>query len=168
MIASCGAGDRACETASRVGSSRISTTSSATERSGALSLPGSFPSTAVADLSLHQASESEMDKELDQLQRENKLIASAWYDLTCRLQSNTVLLARRAEGGRSWLGRMRTAVNRNTSAGGQAGSGSSVGFLPHLSRALRVPITKCTSANDSLSETMNALLNGNREETYTM
>jgi hypothetical protein len=76
-----------------------------------------------------------MEKELDQLQRENKLIASAWYDLTCRLQSNTVLLARRAEGGRSWLGRMRTAVNRNTSAGGQAGPGSTVCF-PNLFPAL--------------------------------
>jgi protein HOOK3 len=50
-------------------------------------------------------------QQLDQLRRENKLMASAWYDMTTRLQSNTVHLSRRAEGGRSWLGRMRTAVN---------------------------------------------------------
>lgn len=44
-------------------------------------------------------------------------MTSAWYDITCRLQSNTVHLARRAENGRSWLGRMRTAVNRQGSKG---------------------------------------------------
>lgn len=55
--------------------------------------------------------DKELNKQLLQLQRENKLIASAWYDLTCRLQSNTVHLARRAEGGRSWLTKMRASVN---------------------------------------------------------
>lgn len=55
--------------------------------------------------------DKELNKQLLQLQRENKLIASAWYDLTCRLQSNTVHLARRAEGGRSWLNKMRASVN---------------------------------------------------------
>lgn len=58
-----------------------------------------------------------MKQQLDQLLRENKLMTSAWYDITCRLQSNTVHLARRAENGRSWLGRMRTAVNRQGSKG---------------------------------------------------
>ena len=49
--------------------------------------------------------------ELETLQRENKLITSAWFDLTCRLQSNTVLLSRRQqEPPKSWLGRQRLAV----------------------------------------------------------
>jgi len=62
-------------------------------------------------------SDKELQKQLQQLQRENKLIASAWYDMTCRLQSNTVHLARRAEGGRSWLAKMRTSVNTTGGAG---------------------------------------------------
>ena len=48
---------------------------------------------------------------LTNLQRENKLITSAWYDLTCRLQSNTVILSRRQEPPKSWLGRQRATVN---------------------------------------------------------
>ncbi|KAF2672157.1 hypothetical protein BT63DRAFT_452651 [Microthyrium microscopicum] len=64
-----------------------------------------------------EPSDKEMQKTLQQLQRENKLIASAWYDITCRLQSNTVHLARRADGGRSWLSRMRTSVNTTSGAG---------------------------------------------------
>jgi protein HOOK3 len=57
-------------------------------------------------------SEKALRDQIKTLERENKLITSAWYDITCRLQSNTVHLARRAEGGRSWLARMRTQVNR--------------------------------------------------------
>jgi protein HOOK3 len=49
--------------------------------------------------------------EMANLQRENKLITSAWYDLTCRLQSNTVMLARRQETPKSWIGRQRIAVS---------------------------------------------------------
>jgi hypothetical protein len=44
------------------------------------------------------------------LERENKLLATAWYDLTCRLQSNTVMLARRQEPPKSWIGKQRAAV----------------------------------------------------------
>jgi protein HOOK3 len=56
--------------------------------------------------------EKALKKQLEILERENKLIASSWYNMTCRLQSNTVHLARRAEGNRSWLSKMRTDVNR--------------------------------------------------------
>lgn len=59
----------------------------------------------------------EMQQELLNLRRENKLITSAWYDLTCRLQSNTVVLQRRSEAPKSWLGRQRAVV-------GGAGSSS--------------------------------------------
>ena len=63
-----------------------------------------------------------MQQELLNLRRENKLITSAWYDLTCRLQSNTVVLQRRSEAPKSWLGRQRAVVG---------GAGSSVSFSPH-------------------------------------
>ncbi|KAF2423181.1 hypothetical protein EJ08DRAFT_640365 [Tothia fuscella] len=52
----------------------------------------------------------ELREELVNLKRENKLIASAWYDLTRRLQSNTVMLSRRQEPPKSWIGRQRVAV----------------------------------------------------------
>jgi protein HOOK3 len=57
----------------------------------------------------HEVPES-IQQELSNLQRENKLIASAWYDLTARLQSNTVMLARRQEMPRSWIGKQRAVV----------------------------------------------------------
>ncbi|KAF2092928.1 hypothetical protein NA57DRAFT_23428, partial [Rhizodiscina lignyota] len=50
--------------------------------------------------------------ELVNLRRENKLLTSAWYDLTSRLQSNTVVLQRRSEPPKSWLGRQRLAVGQ--------------------------------------------------------
>jgi protein HOOK3 len=49
-------------------------------------------------------------EEVEILKRENKLMASAWYDLTSRLQSNTIMLSRRQEVPKSWLGRQRVAV----------------------------------------------------------
>ncbi|QDS76980.1 hypothetical protein FKW77_005688 [Venturia effusa] len=59
--------------------------------------------------------DKDVAEELANLHRENKLIASAWYDLTCRLQSNTVMLSRRQEPPKSWIGRQRGVV------GGSAG-----------------------------------------------
>ena len=54
--------------------------------------------------------DKEAEEQIEILKRENKLMASAWYDLTGRLQSNTVLLTRRSEAPRSWLGRQRGVV----------------------------------------------------------
>ncbi|KAF2145892.1 uncharacterized protein K452DRAFT_242294 [Aplosporella prunicola CBS 121167] len=51
-------------------------------------------------------------KELQALQRENRLITGAWYDIASRLQSNTVVLQRKAEVSRSWIGRQRAEVGR--------------------------------------------------------
>jgi len=45
------------------------------------------------------------------LTRENALIATAWYDLTSRLQSNHVVLQRRQDAPRSWLNKQRQMVN---------------------------------------------------------
>lgn len=44
------------------------------------------------------------------LQRENKLMASAWYDLSTRLQNNGVSLGRRRQEPRSWIGKQRALV----------------------------------------------------------
>ncbi|PHH61568.1 hypothetical protein CDD81_8149 [Ophiocordyceps australis] len=48
------------------------------------------------------------------LQRENTLIATAWYDLTSRLQSNHLVLQRRHDAPRSWLNKQRHIVNVST------------------------------------------------------
>ncbi|KAK3997141.1 protein hook [Cladorrhinum sp. PSN332] len=45
------------------------------------------------------------------LQRENAMITTAWYDLTSRLQSNHMVLARRHDAPKSWLNRQRQMVN---------------------------------------------------------
>lgn len=44
------------------------------------------------------------------LQRENKFMTSAWFDLSSRLQSNTVMLGRRKESPKSFLGKQRQLV----------------------------------------------------------
>lgn len=49
-------------------------------------------------------------QELAALQRENKLMTSAWFDLTSRLQSNTTMLGRRKESPKSFLGKQRALV----------------------------------------------------------
>jgi len=54
--------------------------------------------------------QAELQTEVENLRLENRLIKSAWYDMTNRLQSNTVLLQRKSEAPRSWLGRQRAAV----------------------------------------------------------
>ncbi|KAG6043866.1 hypothetical protein E4U17_000805 [Claviceps sp. LM77 group G4] len=54
---------------------------------------------------------SAMDQIIRNLQRENTLIATAWYDLTSRLQSNHVVIQRRHDTPRSWLNKQRQMVN---------------------------------------------------------
>lgn len=44
------------------------------------------------------------------LQRENRLMASAWYDVTARLQNNGVSLNRRKQEPKSWIGKQRALV----------------------------------------------------------
>ncbi|PVI08640.1 hypothetical protein DM02DRAFT_608014 [Periconia macrospinosa] len=62
---------------------------------------------------------AELQAEVENLRRENKLITSAWYDMTTRLQSNTVILQRKSEAPRSWLGKQRAAVGNNGGMGGR-------------------------------------------------
>lgn len=49
------------------------------------------------------------------LQRENAMIATAWYDLTSRLQSNHVVLQRKDQP-KSWLNKQRQMVNGESSS----------------------------------------------------
>lgn len=61
------------------------------------------------------SADGEQDKTKDQiiknLQRENAMISTAWYDLTSRLQSNHVVLQRRNDAPKSWLNKQRQLVN---------------------------------------------------------
>ncbi|KAI9815737.1 MAG: hypothetical protein M1827_002133 [Pycnora praestabilis] len=54
-------------------------------------------------------------QELTNLQRENALMATAWYDLTSRLQTNSVVLQRRNEPPKSWLNKQRQLLNSASS-----------------------------------------------------
>ncbi|KJZ72030.1 hypothetical protein HIM_08591 [Hirsutella minnesotensis 3608] len=51
------------------------------------------------------------DQTIKNLQRENALIVTAWYDLTSRLQSNHLVVQRRQDAPRSWLNKQRQMVN---------------------------------------------------------
>ena len=50
-------------------------------------------------------------QELVNLARENALMATAWYDMTSRLQQSSVVLQRRSEAPRSWLNRQRMLLD---------------------------------------------------------
>lgn len=56
-------------------------------------------------------------KQFASLQRENKLMTSAWYDLSSRLQNNTVMVGRRKEIPKSFLGKQRAIVTPLIAAG---------------------------------------------------
>ncbi|TQV91361.1 hypothetical protein V2A60_008989 [Cordyceps javanica] len=60
---------------------------------------------------LATAQKAAADQMIINLQRENALIATAWYDLTSRLQSNHVVLQRRHDAPKSWLNKQRQMVN---------------------------------------------------------
>ncbi|OTB11295.1 hypothetical protein K445DRAFT_215788 [Daldinia sp. EC12] len=57
------------------------------------------------------AQKARTDQIIKNLQRENAMISTAWYDLTSRLQSTHVVLQRRQEVPRSWLNKQRQMVN---------------------------------------------------------
>lgn len=57
------------------------------------------------------AQKAQSEQIIKNLQRENALIATAWYDLNSRLQSNHVILQRRNDAPKSWLNRQRVMVN---------------------------------------------------------
>ncbi|KAJ9641784.1 hypothetical protein H2199_004997 [Coniosporium tulheliwenetii] len=63
-------------------------------------------------------SSTPQQQDLQNLRRENKLIASAWYDMGRRLQSNTVVLQRRVQEPKSWIGKQRMAVGQGGGVSG--------------------------------------------------
>ncbi|EMF15621.1 uncharacterized protein SEPMUDRAFT_36884, partial [Sphaerulina musiva SO2202] len=50
------------------------------------------------------------------LQRENRLMVTAWYDLSSRLQNNGVSLSRRRQEPKSWIGKQRAMVGPGSSS----------------------------------------------------
>ncbi|KAI0445706.1 hypothetical protein F4803DRAFT_507050 [Xylaria telfairii] len=57
------------------------------------------------------AQKAQTEQIITNLQRENAMIATAWYDLSSRLQSNHFVLQRRNENPKSWLNKQRQLVN---------------------------------------------------------
>ncbi|KAI2615081.1 hypothetical protein GGR54DRAFT_613987 [Hypoxylon sp. NC1633] len=57
------------------------------------------------------AQKAQTDQIIKNLQRENAMITTAWYDITSRLQSNHVVLQRRHDVPKSWLNKQRQMVN---------------------------------------------------------
>lgn len=49
---------------------------------------------------------------IENLKREQRLMASAYHDLAGRLQMNSVVLQRRDEAPRSWLNKQRKLVDQ--------------------------------------------------------
>lgn len=52
-----------------------------------------------------------LEQVIKNLECENAMIATAWYDLTSRLQSNHVVLQRRQDTPKSWVNKQRQMVN---------------------------------------------------------
>ncbi|KAI4689553.1 uncharacterized protein J4E88_002907 [Alternaria novae-zelandiae] len=59
----------------------------------------------------------ELQQEVENLRRENALVKSMWYDMNQRLLSNTVILQRRSEAPKGWLGKQRAAVGGSSVLG---------------------------------------------------
>ncbi|KAJ4860121.1 HOOK protein domain-containing protein [Trichoderma breve] len=74
-----------------------------------LELQARLKAAQLGEISAAQKAAS--DHIIKNLQRENALIATAWYDLTSRLQSNHVVLQRRHDAPKSWLNKQRQLVN---------------------------------------------------------
>lgn len=70
---------------------------------------------------LTKLEQAQSEQIIKNLQRENAMIATAWYDLTSRLQSNHVVLQRRHDVPKSWLNKQRQMVN-----------GKQTAHFPHL------------------------------------
>ncbi|CAH0041585.1 unnamed protein product [Clonostachys solani] len=57
------------------------------------------------------AEKAATDQLINNLSRENSLMATAWFGLTTRLQSNHVVLQRRHDSPKSWVNKQRQMVN---------------------------------------------------------
>ncbi|OBT67945.1 hypothetical protein VE03_02442 [Pseudogymnoascus sp. 23342-1-I1] len=59
----------------------------------------------------NDAQKAALERENDNLKREYGMMTMAWYDLSSRVQSNTVMLQRRSDVSKSWINKQRRAVN---------------------------------------------------------
>ncbi|KAI0910184.1 hypothetical protein F4823DRAFT_624344 [Ustulina deusta] len=84
------------------------------------------------------AQKAQTDQIIKNLQHENTMIATAWYDLSSRLQSNHFVLQRRHEMPKSWLNKQRQLVN---------GECSTLDECITSSSRLRVAQLEMTTAN---------------------
>ncbi|CAK7214947.1 hypothetical protein SEUCBS140593_002362 [Sporothrix eucalyptigena] len=73
--------------------------------------PGGAGGNTGAMAAAYAAQRAQSEQVIKNLQRENAMIATAWYDLTSRLQSNHVVLQRRQDAPKSWLNKQRQMVN---------------------------------------------------------
>jgi protein HOOK3 len=62
------------------------------------------------DAASKQPSTTALTPDMATMQRENKLMASAWHDVTSRLQNNGVSLSRRKQEPKSWIAKQRALV----------------------------------------------------------
>jgi protein HOOK3 len=67
------------------------------------------------DAASKQPQTTTLTPDMATLQRENRLMASAWYDVTARLQNNGVSLNRRKQEPKSWIGKQRALVGPGSS-----------------------------------------------------
>lgn len=67
------------------------------------------------DAASKQPQTSTLTPDMATLQRENRLMTSAWYDVTARLQNNGVSLNRRKQEPKSWIGKQRALVGPGSS-----------------------------------------------------
>ncbi|CAK1362105.1 unnamed protein product [Cercospora beticola] len=65
-----------------------------------------------------QPKEAPPPQDIAALQRENRLMATAWYDLSNRLQNNGVSLGRRRQEPKSWIGKQRGMVGPGSGIAG--------------------------------------------------
>ncbi|CAK4032666.1 Hypothetical predicted protein [Lecanosticta acicola] len=63
--------------------------------------------------------EEEAPRDVPALERENRLMVTAWYDLSSRLQNNGVSLGRRRQEPKSWIGKQRALVGPASSLAGR-------------------------------------------------
>ncbi len=72
-----------------------------------------LPYRTILTFSSHHKASSQT--EVAALRRELRLMSSAWYDMTSRLQSGNVVLQRRPDPPKSFIARQRIIVNSSGS-----------------------------------------------------
>ncbi|TKA24029.1 hypothetical protein B0A50_06920 [Salinomyces thailandicus] len=78
-------------------------------------LRGQLEAASAAPTTAKQPQKEMPSQDLAAVQRENRLMATAWHDLSSRLQNNGVSLGRRRQEPKSWIGKQRALVGPNQS-----------------------------------------------------